>query len=212
MKAQLLLSICHLNNRIKCCNIEICLAQRINTKNGLRFWLFSTLIFTLVASLVSLVVQQNYRLTANDPQIQMSEDMAQKLSMNPITTTLTTPDQVFDVSASLSPFEIVYDDKGNVLTSSGILDGQTPVLPSGVLDYAQTHGQDRFTWQPKSGVRLATVVTYYSGKSSGYVLVARSLREIENRENQLTEQIALWWVASIVFGLIFSLLSNITAA
>ena len=82
-----------------------------------------------------------------------------------------------DIAGSLAPFMTIYDDSGVPIASSGHLDGALPRLPQGVLDYARAHGENRVTWQPLTGVRVAAVVTRYSGQASGFVLAGRSLRE-----------------------------------
>jgi hypothetical protein len=168
------------------------------------YWLVFIFIISLVAGLVNLTVQQNYRQSANDPQIQMSEDLAHKISLNPIDTTLTLPENLVDVSQSLAPFIIVYDDQGKVLSSAVVLDGQTPNLPIGVLAFTKTHMQNRLTWQPKVGVRIAAVITRFEGKSSGYVLAGRSLREVEDREEMLEKHVISWWIISTILSLLLS--------
>ena len=84
-----------------------------------------------------------------------------------------------DMAKSLSTFLAIYNATGTPIGSSVSLDGKLPVPPSGVFDSVKLHGEDRFTWQPKPGLRLAAVVTQYSGPQSGFVLVGRSLREVE---------------------------------
>ncbi|HLC44577.1 MAG: hypothetical protein A2722_00865 [Candidatus Doudnabacteria bacterium RIFCSPHIGHO2_01_FULL_50_11] len=98
----------------------------------------------------------------------------------------------------------IYDDSGVPIASSGHLDGALPRLPQGVLDYARAHGENRVTWQPLTGVRVAAVVTRYSGQASGFVLAGRSLREVEAREGQLAMFSLAAWAGSLVLTLIFS--------
>jgi hypothetical protein len=140
---------------------------------------------------------------ANDPQIQWAEDTAIALHNGETSETLV-PQVAVDISASLSPFIIIFDDAGKPLASSGALDDKTPVPPSGVFEYAKSHGQNRLTWQPKSSVRVAAVITRYTGTTSGFVLAGRSLREIEKRESQLTFEVGLAWIASLIILLLMS--------
>jgi hypothetical protein len=129
--------------------------------------------------------QQVLRQTANDPQIQLSEDTANALSAGQDPKALV-PSQQVDLASSLSPFIIVYNDAGQPLVSSGQLGGVAPQLPSGLFDVVRLHHQDRVTWQPRPDVRDAIVITRYeSAKGSGFVLAGRSLREVEVRENQI---------------------------
>jgi hypothetical protein len=160
------------------------------------------LVVTAMSLLVYVAVQQDLRQGANDPQIQMAEDGAQLLDQGrSIGSAL--PTVSVDIAKSLALFVIVYDPSGRVLASSGQLDGQTPVLPQGVHDYVDQHGQDRLTWQPRPNVRLASVVV--KTNDGRQVLAARNLREIEKREDQLGNQVALTWLvtmALILAGLV----------
>jgi len=79
---------------------------------------------------------------------------------------------------------MIYDDSGKNIITTAQLNGQTPDLPKDIFDKLKsTKAETRFTWEPKTGVRVATVILPYSStNSNGYVLVGRSLREIESRE------------------------------
>lgn len=153
------------------------------------------LLITILCGLVYVSGQQILRIGANDPQIQLSEDMASSIAAGkPI------PDTVFtspiDISKSLTLFFIVYDNTGRTLQSSGVLNGTIPSIPLGVLTYSKEHSQNRLTWQPRTGVREAIVVTHVNGGKGGYVLAGRSLREVERREDQLLFFTACAWAAS----------------
>ena len=47
---------------------------------GLILWLPLGLVTLILCGLVNLAVQQNYRMSANDPQIQIAEDVADAVS------------------------------------------------------------------------------------------------------------------------------------
>ncbi len=161
-----------------------------------------------ICGLIFLTIQQNLRMSANDPQIQMSEDYAYLMSKNafPLTSLYQVPMKL-DLENEYTPFMIFYDDSGKELISTGQLDGKTPLLPPGVLDYVKNHGEDRITWQPKPGVRLASVINHFaSSKSAGFVLVGRNLREVERREDQLLIQVAVGWTTTIIATFIAVLL------
>lgn len=164
-------------------------------------------IMTVMAGLVYVAVQQNFRMNANDPQIQIAEDLATQLSAgapvgpNSLTTTV-------DISRSLSPYVLIYDNHGEVITGSGKLNDQFPSLPSGVFDNAKKVGENRITWQPQADVRGALVVVrYQSAQSSGYVAVGRSLREVEQRESMLGWQVLGAWLAGLI-GLIILIIGS----
>jgi hypothetical protein len=125
---------------------------------------------------------------ANDPQIQMAEDAAASLAAGGTPVSIL-PTSQLDISISLAPFLVVYSDTGEPLASSGLLNGAAPLLPAGIFDYTRQKGEDRVSWQPESGVRVAAVVVAYGGSQPGFVLAGRSLREVEIREGQI-EQIS----------------------
>lgn len=155
--------------------------------------LILAIIITAFCAFIFFTLQQNYRLSADDPQIHISEYTANMLSLGGDIKTIMPPEQP-DISRSLATFVIVYDKDGNPTTSSARMDGKIPVLPKGVLDAALANGQNRVTWQPKEGVRVAAVVTRFEG---GYVLAGRSLREVEGRIKILAKQVIAAWVLTL---------------
>lgn len=153
-------------------------------------WLPVAIAVTCLAGLVYLTVQQNIRSSANDPQIQLAQDAATALS-HAVSPQQIIPTQQIDIATSLAPYLMVFRDSGELIATSGYLNGQTPVVPSGVFAYVRDHGEDRFTWEPQRGVRSAAIVERFAGAQPGFVLAGRSMREIERREDQL-----LWIVAA----------------
>jgi hypothetical protein len=149
----------------------------------LRRWLPTAVVVVALSGLVYLSMQQLLRQSANDPQVQMAEDAASALSAGKSATEVVPVNQV-EISSSLSPFLMVFEDTGKLVNTNALLDGRVPQYPTGVFDYVRQRGQDRVTWQPRSGVRLATVATQFnSPNSSGFVVIGRSLRESENRSD-----------------------------
>lgn len=161
-------------------------------------WLPFAVVITAFCALVYASVQQAFRQGANDPQIQMAEDSADMLADGGNTDALVPVSKV-SVSKSLAPFLIVYDADGNEIASSVQLDGQTPALPDGVLDAARDLGENRVTWQPRNGVRIAAVIVSYK---DGFVLAGRNLREVEIRESQLTTFAGITWILALVATLV----------
>jgi len=170
-------------------------------KNILRHWLPLAAVITLLCGLVYLTAQQSLRQGANDPQIQMAEDAAMALAAGGTPETVLPVAQV-EMSSSLAPFMVIYNDMGKPLVSSGHLNGAVPLLPSGVFDYTHQNGEDRVSWQPKSGVRIAAVVVAYTGAQLGFVLAGRSLREVEKRESQVEQIIGIAWLVTLVISLV----------
>lgn len=58
--------------------------------------------------------------------------------------------------------------------------------------------EDRVTWQPRDGVRIAAVVVAYSG---GTVVAGRSLREVESRADDALAVTGLAWLTCLVLTL-----------
>jgi hypothetical protein len=166
----------------------------------IRSWIPIAVVATVLVAMVGAAVQQNYRQSANDPQIQMAEDAAAAIDAGRLPSDVA-PSPKVDISRSLAPFIITFDDAGHPLAASVMLDEQVPASPGGVFDYVRQNGEDRFTWQPKPGVRSAAVVTRFNrtvnGTSGGFVLVGRSLREVENREDDLRTIVVLSWAIAM---------------
>lgn len=165
----------------------------------LKSWLPLAVVTIALCGLIYVSVQQNYRMSANDPQIQIAEDISEELSsgQNP---QFFIPARKIDLSKSLSTFIIVYDANGKIIGGSAKLDGKDPEIPNGVFQVTKDKKETRFTWQPKEGVREALVVKYFEGKNKGFVAIGRSLREVEVREDNLTTMIFI--------GLLITLFSS----
>lgn len=164
----------------------------------LRQWLPLAVAVSAITFIIYLAIQQDIRIGANDPQIQIAEDLAMSLNAGQ---TANISGKI-DVSKSLAPFTIIYNKQGKVVTSNAVLNGNIPIIPSGVLtgtkkDTMTTNqpGENRITWQPQEGVRLATVIVSYN---NGYVVVGRNLREIEIREDQQLTNILFGWIVALV--------------
>ena len=165
-------------------------------------WLPLAIATAGLCALVYLTVQQSLRMGANDPQIQMAEDAASSLNAGASVETVV-PSTKVEIADSLASFVIVFDNSGKVLASSATLHGVVPAYPAGVLDYVRQKGQDRVTWQPEAGVRLATVAVPYN---NGFVMAGRSLTEIEKRESQVESlsglaMLGIWAATLIVIAL-----------
>lgn len=156
-------------------------------------------ITTLISLTIYAAVQQSYRGGANDPQINATEEISSLLAQGAPPEAIVGQASGVDMANSLSLFVIILDKDGKILASSGKLNGKTPELPAGVIDYVKQHGQERFTWQPQKGVRLAAVVRKVD-KDGGFVLAARNLREVEKREEQLLKMVGIAWAALILLS------------
>jgi hypothetical protein len=167
----------------------------------IRYFIPLAFVITAISGLIYLTGQQNLRQNANDPQIQISEDVANRLTRS--TTIPTVPaSSAIDIAKSLNTFIIIFDEQGKPVSSNALLDGKVPTIPTSVFDYVRSHNQTRITWQPRQDARSAVVITKFDGKSKGFVLVGRSLRQVEEREEDLAKIIGLGWIVTILGGTI----------
>ena len=180
-------------------------------KSVVRRWLPLAAVTTLLCGLVYGVAQQGWRQAANEPQAALALDAADRLGRgDAIAAVLPAPP--IDVGRSLSPFMIVYGADQRPIASSGLLHGATPALPQGVLDSARQRGENRLTWQPEPGMRLAAVVAPYSGEQGGYVLAARSLRDVERHIQAVGLMTGLVWLAALGVSLALIVLGELLLA
>ena len=160
-------------------------------------WLPLAIVISLFCLLVYVSGQQILRQSANDPQIQMATDIAANLTKGKSPKELKNID-IFDISESLAPFVIVFDDQYKPTVSTASLGTRTPKLPNGVFAYTKQHIEVRVTWQPRDDTRIAAVVRYYSTEGKdGYVLVGRNIKEVEKRENLIMMLSLTTWLISI---------------
>ena len=163
-------------------------------RRAIALFLPAAVLATGWSGLVYVVVQQDLRSGANDPQEQLATDTAAELNAGAAPTTVVTGRMV-DVGISLAPFVVVYDSAGKVVASDAQLDGAPPHVPADVLASVIARGRDAVTWQPRTGVRIATVTVPWSG---GTVMAGRSLRLVEDRESQLGLLVGVGWLALLV--------------
>ncbi len=158
------------------------------------WWVLISIISLILCLLIYATVQQSIRAGANDPQIQIAEDIVNSLNDGQKITDFSSSIRT-DIAKSLATYVVIYDGGGNALTGTGVLDGTLPSLPKGVFEAAKANGEDLVTWQPQKNVRSAIVVVPYN---AGFVMAGRSLREIEKREDKIFDM-AIWAWLFIVF-------------
>lgn len=150
-------------------------------------WTPLALLAVALPALVFLAVQQSQRRDADQPQVQLAEDIARALDRGTPPVDVLPATRV-DIATSLAPFTIIYDSLGRVLAGNGWLHDTIPIPPRGVLDFTRAHGEERVSWRPAPGLRFAAVLAHSS--NGMIVLAARSLREAE-RAIAATRQLAL---------------------
>ena len=184
--------------------------------------LFNALVLAGISTVLALALyaipQHVLRQDADDPQLQLADDLAARLEQGVAPAEAVPPGQV-DMARSLSPFVIVYDDQGQPLASQAQLDGSAPAPPAGVFDYVRRNGEERVSWQPRlgsvstrdekvavegkigahrgHGLRIAAVVERVGGAHPGFVLAGRSMQQVEERIGQVEQMAGLAWIAML---------------
>jgi hypothetical protein len=167
-------------------------------------------LITFTSTLVYLVTQQSLRLGANEPPLQVATETLLKLQSGLSAKDAISAEKV-DISKSLNAFVMVYDSNKSLIATSGIINNSIPLYPKGVLDNVTQKNEARVTWQPKVGLRFATVAIKYN---DGYIVAARSLSETEQLIGKLGGLVFLAWLACTVFsafalGIIYTFMKRV---
>jgi hypothetical protein len=166
-------------------------------KGGHRTWLaiVGTTMIVLLTAFV--MVQQSTRLAANDAPLALNQAVRARLDnrYSPDAAVLTQPSNLSD----LAPFAILTDSKLNVEASSTPAGKAMILPPSGSFAYTKAHGQNRFTWQPSPGLRIATIITSYQGGSQ-YIVTGQSLGEAQSRIQVYTALMVLAGLGVIIWA------------
>lgn len=178
-----------------------------NFRHAALAWLPLGIVITGLCGLVYMVVQQEYRQTWNDPQIELVEQINSNLTLGvPAMKAVNWFPSPWDLANyGVWPWAAVFDKDGKLIKSDVVLDGQPISIPKGVFDLAkqnigkdtQVLRQNRVTWQPRDGIRSAIVVQY-NEEQDMYAVSGRSLWEVEIREKMLSEMVFFAWLLLLV--------------
>ncbi len=151
------------------------------------------LALTLLGGAAAITMQQMLRRGGNQPQIDMAQWYAGEIGAGEEPGNVIPPGYV-DLEQSLQPFVIFYDEQGNPGPGTGYLEQKIPAPPSGVFNFVRIHGSENVTWEPRPGVRVASVVRRINSKTPGFILAGRSLRLVEEQESLLWRIVMGGWV------------------
>jgi hypothetical protein len=163
-------------------------------------YLSAMAVISIIMGLIYVSVQQAYRSNANDPQVQVAYDIRNRVERGGSTGRLLWDS--IELENSLGLFAETFDANGRPIQSTGLLHGQYPQLPSGVLDFVRNRAEDRVTWQPEPAIRMAMVVIKANASPVAFIAVGRSLKETEVREAFLVRIVIICWVLCIAIILI----------
>jgi len=148
--------------------------------------------------------QQTLRALANEPQEYIVRDAVLRVQ---VANALPTGgfEQAIPIEHDPAAYVVFYDATGTPVTGTGIVNGQAPTLPQGVLEVAKQKGVNRLTWEPAPGIRQAIVVL---PAGPGYVMAGRSLAYTEEKEHDLTRRALLGWVGMMIAAVGVALISS----
>lgn len=155
--------------------------RKLLRESRVRIWLaLAGTSFILILTAYTLV-QQSTRLAVNDLPVATAQVVKHQLESGSLPSDVV-PTIKSDLRNDSTTFVIVTDNSEHVLAGSATLDGNTSLPPAGTFTFTKDHGSDHFTWQPKSGVRLATYMTKYGNSpNDGFVITGQSLKQAEDR-------------------------------
>jgi hypothetical protein len=151
--------------------------------------LSAAVLVTVVIGTCYGMAQQSIRLGANDaPRQAIDAYVANRDASQSNFTKI-------NLAADSNVFVLIYDTNGKAIGGDGYLDNKLAVIPVGVLQNAKDGHENAVTWQPKSGVRLATVV----GKDGNqYIVAGQSLKMFEERIHTVGQVAFAGWVVSML--------------
>jgi hypothetical protein len=169
-------------------------------KDILKLLVISVILVTLFSLMVYGVAQQMLRMSANYIPLQLATDVVNKLERGFSPNSIVLPAKI-EISSSLYPFVMILDQNKKVLITSATLSGNVPEIPKGTFDWVATHGQDKVTWQPYSGIREALVIDKYTnGPMTGYVVAGENLKLTEDTTDLIGRDILIGWFVINVFA------------
>ena len=164
-------------------------------KNRFRLWLALAGAVTFTIGTSYALTQQATRLAADDLPLSLSQNAKQEIESGADASDVV-PALKTDLRTNNNAFVIVTDDSYHVVASSATLNNKTPLPPKGVFEFTKKHGIDQFTWEPASGVRLATNVSSYK---DGLIITGQSLKPAQDRVEAYTAIAVAGWLTSLIW-------------
>ena len=150
-------------------------------------------LITVVIGTMYGMVQQSIRLSAYDAPRQAIDAFVANRDASESNFTH------INLAADSNVFVIVYDAQGHAVGGDGYLGNKLAVVPIGVLKHARSGHENTVTWQPQSGVRLATVV---AKDGDQYILAGQSLKPYEDRTSRIIRIAVLGWLIAVMLTLV----------
>lgn len=135
----------------------------------------------LVGAFVLLATLSAVYFTAQHLERSGADDAPQRLASQVLSNPPADPTRV-DLASSLAPFYVIYNADGTPTDGNGYLEGALADVPAGVIAQAADHGDNHVTWQPRPGLRFATVEIRDGDR---VILAGQSLAPSESRIDSL---------------------------
>ncbi len=159
-------------------------------------------IFSIVFISICYTGRLVLRQQANDPQIEVTEQVAGIIRQGaPLEAIVGTAQQI-DLSESDALFVAIFDKDKNLAGSTALVNGQPISVPSENFDLAKLQGDYRFDLEVTEGRKMAAVLKPVD--ENAYVLAGRSLAEFEKRADTLSLPIWIGWGISVLLALVLS--------
>jgi hypothetical protein len=137
-------------------------------------------------------------LTAQNLERSGADDAPERLASQVLSNPPADPARV-DLATSKAAFWVVYNADGTPTDGNGYLDGELAQLPKGVISTAIARGIDRVTWEPRDGLRFATVEIHDGDR---VIAAGQSLEPSESRIDNVGLLLLLGWITSLMLLLI----------
>lgn len=161
-------------------------------KKFISIWLILMLAGIFTAGCAYISTQQSLRSGADGPAVTAVRQAMVKLE-NGETPQNALPEKT-DIRTSQTPFVYIYDSDKNLVASSAAYGSESIAYPVSVLSEIDKRGENRVTWQPKTGLRFATVGIQFVG---GYIIGCYPLSETENTISHIS---ALLLIGSALYA------------
>jgi hypothetical protein len=156
-------------------------------------WIVAAVVTTILFGTIYVVAQQLERQSANDAPLRLASQVADEIREGQSATLNAQPH--VDLSRSLAVFVVVEDAQGSASAGSGFLKGALVSLPTGVLASAAQSGQDDVTWQPRTGLRFATVTLRVGDQ---FVSAGQSLAPSDARDGTVQLLVGSGWLVALL--------------
>lgn len=179
------------------------LQQALNTYRTVVIFVTLVLILTVIFGSIFTIGQQVLRGDSDYPQVEVIQQVEGIIKQGVPLDVIVNSEEAIDLESSMSLFVMIFDKDKNLVGSSAKIGGQSPTPSAENFDLAKSKGENRFTWQPEKGVRVAAVLKPVG--DNAYVLAGKSLKETDKRVKTLAVYTLIGWASAIILSVLLTL-------